>query len=177
LPVAADASIQAIPRGGLARRLGALVYEVLLLTALILTVGFALLPWVSPGLASPTRELTIPALPMRLALLCTLVAGAGWYYVWSWTGGRRTLPMKTWRMRVVTVAGQNLTRRVALVRYLAAWIGPALALFAYAGIQPLGLGAYALWLVLFNYLWAIVDRDRQFLHDRIAGTVLQRTMD
>lgn len=149
----------------------------LLLAALILAAGFPLLPWISPGLGSPTRELTIPALPTRLALLCTLLAGAGWYYVWSWTGARRTLPMKTWRMRVVTVAGQNLTRRVALVRYLAAWIGPALALIAYAGTRPLGMGAYALWLVLFNYLWAIVDCDRQFLHDRLAGTVLQRTAD
>ncbi|MBA3506947.1 MAG: RDD family protein [Betaproteobacteria bacterium] len=149
----------------------------MLLTALILVAGFALLPWVSPDVARPTRELTIPALPMRAALLCTLLAGGGWYYVWSWTGGRRTLPMKTWRIRVATVAGENLALRVALVRYLAAWIGPALALSAYAGMRPLGAGAYALWLVSFNYLWAIVDRDRQFLHDRIAGTVLLRTAE
>ncbi len=153
----------------------------MLLTALILAVGFALLPWVSPDIASPTRPLTIPALPVRLALLGTLFAGSGWFYVWSWTGGRRTLPMKTWRMRLVTVTGRDLTFSTALVRYLAVWIGPALALIAYAGMRPLGLPAYALWLVLlnslFNYLWAIVDRDRQFLHDRIAGTVLQRKAD
>lgn len=149
----------------------------LLLAALILVAGFALLPWVSPGLASPTRALTIPALPMRLALLSALLAIAGCYYVWSWTGARRTLPMKTWRIRVVTVAGRDLTLKVALIRYLAAWIGPALALIAYAGMRPVGFSAYALWLASFNYLWAIADRDRQFLHDRVAGTVLRRTMD
>ena len=161
--------------------MGSLLYEALLLTALILAVGFAVLPWVSPGLAGATGELTIPAEPIRLALLGALLASAGWYFLWSWTGGRRTLPMKTWRIRIVTGAGRNLTLTTALVRYVAAWIGPALALSAYASMRPLGFPAYALWLVmfalLFNYLWAIVDRDRQFLHDRIAGTVLQRTAD
>ena len=165
--------------------MGSLLYEALLLTALILAVGFALLPLLSPGLASPAGELSIPTRPMRVALLCALLAGAGGYFVWSWTGGRRTLPMKTWRIRIVTNAGRNLTLRTALVRYVVAWIGPALALSAYAGMGPLGSGTYAQWLVLFNllfnllfnYLWAIVDRDRQFLHDRIAGTVLLRTAE
>jgi len=33
-----------------------------------------------------------------------------------------------------------------------------------------------LWLVVagFNFLWAAVDPDRQFLHDRIAGTRIVR---
>jgi len=38
-------------------------------------------------------------------------------------------------------------------------------------------GAGGLWLVLLfiNFLWALVDRDRQFLHDRIAGTRVVRS--
>jgi len=175
--VAPNSSAHPLPRASLARRLGGLFYEALLLTALILAAGFALLPWVSPGLASPGPQLTIPTPAMRVALLCALLTGAGCYYVWSWTGARRTLPMTTWHLRVVTVAGENLSRSAATTRYLAAWIGPALALFAYEGLRPLGFGAYALCLVSLNYVWAIGDRDRQFLHDRIAGTVLQRTAD
>ncbi len=52
----------------------------------------------------------------------------------------------------------------------AAWIGPLAALAAHAALQPVNLGAHAAWLVAVGYLWPIVDPDRQFLHDRIAGT-------
>ena len=87
------------------------------------------------------------------------VFGACWLYcVWSWTGGRRTLPMKTWRLRP-----RHRRRRAghrsggAALRYLAAGSGPALALAAYLALHPFGLGAHATWLVAFNFLWAFVD--------------------
>ena len=84
--------------------------------------------------------------------------------------------MKTWRLGLVTVAGGPVTLgRAALLRYLACWIGPALAVAAYRALHPLGLGAHAAWLVAFNFLWAFVDPDRQFLHDRIAGTRIVAT--
>ena len=94
------------------------------------------------------------------------------YFVWSWTGGRRTLPMKTWHLRVTTANGTPLTGKTALLRYLAAWIGPALALIGYAILRDFSHGGWALWLLAFNFLWAWGDPDRQFLHDRIAGTRL-----
>ena len=56
------------------------------------------------------------------------------------------------------------------MRYLAAWIGPALAIAAFGVLSRHGWGAHAAWLVAFNFLWAFVDRDRLFLHDRAAGT-------
>jgi hypothetical protein len=56
------------------------------------------------------------------------------------------------------------------VRYLAWWIGPALGLAAYALLRPHGLGAIAVPLFLLDYLAALVDPERQFLHDRIAAT-------
>ena len=75
------------------------------------------------------------------------------YYTWFWTRGGQTLPMKTWRFRVVRAAdGGRLG------------IGRALHRFALAvlGFLALGLG----------FAWALVDRERQFLHDRLAGTML-----
>ena len=63
-----------------------------------------------------------------------------------------------------------VTPKTALLRYLAAWIGPALAVVAYAVLARIGLGAHAAWLVGLNFLWAFVDPERQFLHDRLAGT-------
>jgi uncharacterized RDD family membrane protein YckC len=159
----------------LARRVAALAYEQLLYAALILVVGFLTIPLLSPAPAG--AGLRVPDLPARV-LSFALVFGAGAiYYVASWTGGRRTLPMKTWHLRLVRDDGQNVDRRTALVRYLAAWIGPALALTLYLALRPYGLGAHALWLVALNFLWAFIDPERRFLHDRIAGTRIVRDAD
>jgi len=156
-------------RASLPRRLGALVYEALLLAAMALCAGFALLP-----LASPTHApaLTIPPLFVRTMLFCALAAAAAFYYAWFWAEGRRTLPQKTWRLRLVDVHGHALARRVALARYAAAWIGPALALVAYAALRPAPAARLAAGLLALNYAWSVFDRDRQFLHDRLAGTRL-----
>ena len=85
----------------------------------------------------------------------------------SW---RRTLAQKTWRIRLVDRAGKPVGCGQALVRYAAAWIGPAAALAAYVALRPVADAGYAAALLGLNYAWALVDRDRQFLHDRIAGT-------
>lgn len=155
---------------GLPRRLAAIAYEALLVTALVLVLGFLMLPLVSPRAASGTGALSIPALPARAGLFFVTFAVLAVYFGWSWTGGRATLAQKTWRLRIVDRDGAPIPRRTALARYLAAWIGPALALIAYLALQPRGLGAHAGWLIALNFLWAAIDRDRQFLHDRVAGT-------
>jgi uncharacterized RDD family membrane protein YckC len=165
-----------LPLASLARRYGALLYELLLLTAIVFVVSFVLLPLVTPGHAGSAQSLSVPAVPERVALFCLLFSGVAAYFVWSWSDGRRTLPMKTWRLQLVAVSGTPLSRKTALLRYLATWIGPVLALAVFALLHRAGFGAHALWLVAFNFLWGFVDRDRQFLHDRIAGSriVLER---
>ena len=155
---------------GLGRRVAALLYELLLLVAIVFAAGFLLLPLVTPGRAGAAAALTVPALPERVALFCLLFGIMAAYFVWCWSNGRRTLPMKTWRLRLVLTDGHPVPVKVALARYLATWIGPVLALGAYAVLQPYGFGAHAAWLVAFNFLCAFVDPERQFLHDRIAGT-------
>jgi uncharacterized RDD family membrane protein YckC len=169
--VAAPAGLR---RAGLLPRLGSALYEALLVTALAFLTGFLLLPLVSPGTAATAAQLTVPPVPARVALFCILFSVVALYFVWSWTGGRRTLPMKTWRMRVARIDGGPPDARMALLRYLAAWIGPVLAVLGYALLRERGAGALALCLLGFNFLWAGVDPDRQFLHDRIAGTRIVR---
>jgi uncharacterized RDD family membrane protein YckC len=78
-----------------------------------------------------------------------LVALTGAYFTWQWRRGR-TLAMKTWRLKLVTRAGTALTPADALKRYL----------YALAGTVALGAG----------FLWALLDREGLFLHDRLAGT-------
>ena len=153
----------------LPRRLGALVYEALLVTALVLVAGFVLTPLVSPATGS-ARVLQLPSAAGRALSFAGIFGTAMAYCVWSWSSGRRTLPMKTWRLRLVTVGGLPVARGRAALRYLACWVGPTLAVLAYLVLRPTGLGAHAAWLVAFNFLWALIDPDRQFLHDRLGGT-------
>ncbi len=68
------------------------------------------------------------------------------YYIRSWLRGGQTLAMKAWRIRVM-----DITPRKALLRFLYALV-----------LVPTGI----------SILWAFFDRDRQFLHDRLAGTRL-----
>jgi uncharacterized RDD family membrane protein YckC len=157
---------------GLARRLGAAVYELLLLTALAFITQFALLPLVSPGHAATATSLTIPPPAVRTIVFCAQFAVFAFYFTWLWTNGRRTLAQKTWSLALVDAHGRPPDTRRALIRYFALWIGPALALAAYVALTPSGHGRLAAILLAFNFLWALADRRRAFLHDRIAGTRL-----
>lgn len=96
----------------------------------------------------------LPYLPppwSRLAFQAYLLVVLGTYFVWCWRRGQ-TLAMKTWRIRLVSVSGERPTRAQAWLRYALAALG------LLAG----GIGL----------LWALWDRDGQFLHDRLAGTRL-----
>ncbi len=157
---------------GIGRRLLALLYEGLLLAALLLIAGFALAPFVSPSGSATTHMLGIPSTPARVAALAVLFALGALFFGWSWSEGRRTLPMKTWHLALVTREGAPLQWRIALIRYVAWWIGPALGVVGYALLKPTGWGAFMMPILLVNWLAAFVDPQRQFLHDRIAGTRL-----
>lgn len=169
-------SAAAPPLAGIARRMGGVLYEALLLVAIVFVASFIALPLITPGRAGDAAALAIPDVAHRVMLFCLLFATVAGYFVWSWTGGHRTLPMKTWRLGLTLADGAPVPARTALLRYLCACIGPALALLAYGALRPYGLGAQAVWLFAFNFLWAFVDPQRQFLHDRIAGTrIVTRT--
>ena len=159
-------------RAGVIRRLAASLYETLLLAALALVVGFALTPVLTAGPSLPALEHALPLLtPAAQALsFGCLFAAFGAYCAWGWSDGRRTLPMKTWRLTLVRIDRTAPDGRTALVRYFAGWIGPALALLGYVALRKAGHGTFALGLIAFNYLWAFADPDRCFLHDRLAGT-------
>jgi uncharacterized RDD family membrane protein YckC len=125
---------------GIGRRLASMLYEGLVVFAILL-IGF----WLPQALLSGIGLGFSPRLLWLHVALLLMV-----YFVWFWLNGGQTLPMKTWKLRIANVDGSPPRPMQALLRYLAAW--PSLLLF--------GIGI----------LWALVDKDRQFLHDRIAGT-------
>ncbi|MBS0327730.1 MAG: RDD family protein [Proteobacteria bacterium] len=156
---------------GLARRLAAIPYELLLLAAMAFVAGFVMLPFVSPQ-SAVRHDLATPPLYARTLMACVLAGGATLFYAWIWSGGRRSLPQKVWHLRLVDQEGRAPGWKQALLRALLAWIGPVLALAAWPLMHAAGHGRYAALFVVFNYAWALVDRDRRFLHDRLAGTRL-----
>lgn len=170
---------------GLARRLAASVYESLLLTALLIGVGFALLPLVSPtpdpaaapmpSRANADRSVYAIAPEARHLSAAVIFAVGGIYCGWFWSAGRRSLAMKTWRLALATASGGPVTVPTATLRYLACWVGPALAIASYQALEPLGYGRWASLLLAVNYAWAFIDRDRLFLQDRVARTRLVLT--
>jgi len=122
------------------RRALSLVYESLLLAAVLMVAAVPFVP-LARG---------VDPIGARIAFQLYLLGISGIYFGGQWSRGGQTLPMKTWRLRLVTLDGGPLTRAHA-ARRLA---------FALAGIAACGAG----------YLWALADPDRRFLHDRLAGT-------
>ena len=107
-----------IPEATLARRFAALAYEATLYSALILVAGFLTVPLV-PAFPTGGSGLRIPDLPARALSFALVFAAGAVFYAWSWSGGRRTLPMTTWRLRLVRADGTVVDRRRALGRYFA----------------------------------------------------------
>jgi uncharacterized RDD family membrane protein YckC len=153
----------------LGRRVGALLYESLLIGALVIAAGFLLAPVVSPGTAS-AQSPAPPSSMGRLLSFAGLFGVALGYCVWFWSDGRRTLPMKTWGLGLRRTDGTVVRRRLAAKRFLVCLIGPALAIAAYLLLKGGAYAAHGAWLIGFNFLWALVDPNRQFLHDRLTGT-------
>jgi uncharacterized RDD family membrane protein YckC len=94
--------------------------------------------------ASGGRDATSGWLRHALQLFVLAVFAA--YFLWCWLRGGQTLAMKSWKIRL-----EGATPARALLRFLLA-----------ALLVPTGI----------SIAWALFDRDRQFLHDRLAGTRL-----
>ena len=97
----------------LGRRLASALYDLLLLGALILIATFPFLAAVGDATTGWRRHL--------LQLWVLGVAAA--YFAWFWTHGGQTLPMKTWRLRLVRGDGAPVSTLRALHRYLLALLG------------------------------------------------------
>ena len=94
----------------------------------------------------------------------------GAYFVGFWSRGRRSLPMKTMGVTLVTAAsGAPLGYGRAAWRYLV-----ASALFW--GLLGITWKSSPFWLLLLPvpFLWALFNRRRQTLYDLLAGTMLVR---
>jgi uncharacterized RDD family membrane protein YckC len=124
----------------LPRRIASMAYDALLLLALLFVAGLVFMV----ATDYPKR----PHLRSVLQLLLLAVSAA--YFVGFWLRGGQTLAMKTWRLRLIRANGARVDLPRALLRFV----------LAAAGLAAFGA----------SIVWALFDRDGQFLHDRLAGT-------
>lgn len=90
--------------------------------------------------------------PRRYGLQLWLLVVVGIYFIGFWTHGGQTLAMKTWRLRLVMNGGNAIDWRTALLRFIYC-------------LPSIGLG--------FGIVWALIDKEGKFWHDRMAHTRLQ----
>ena len=125
---------------GLMKRFAASVYELLSLFAIWLLCTFVFV--MASGGADNALE--------RLSLQIILWVVTGAYFVFCWVKTGQTLAAQAWKIKLVNAKDSSLTIQQALFRYVLATIS----------LVTFGLG----------FLWAIVDKEHLFLHDRFAKT-------
>ena len=146
------------------RRLVSMVYESLLGFA-VLFLPFLIFEIVTRASHTPLIE------HMRQALAFLVL---GFYFIHQWSRDGQTLAMKTWRMKLVAADGSAVSPRMAAARYLLSWLWILPALLVALALdlhQWQALGAVLAGILLWS-LTAFLDKDRQFLHDKLASTRL-----
>lgn len=127
---------------GLLRRFGAILYDSILLFALLM---FASMPFVIARTGEAVE-------PYTLSHQLTLLAVAFVFFVGFWSRTGSTLGMLAWGLRVESIDGGLASLSQASIRFLAAIIS----------WLPLGLG----------FFWQLWDKDQRSWHDRISNTRL-----
>lgn len=149
----------------LKRRFICLIYDVLLLTAVVMFALFIFL-FATQAFPGPVQEYG-----RQLVLILTTAA----YFIHAWMDSGHTLAMKTWRIKLVKLGHAKVPFKTAALRYALAWgwVFPALAVCYVFRLTSKGQVGAAL--AINVALWgmtALLDKNGQFLHDRLAGTRL-----
>jgi uncharacterized RDD family membrane protein YckC len=147
------------------RRIISMVYEAFLLLAVEM-LATALYMLVTGNRQDPVFQHGRNAVLFLVALA---------YFVHFWTDSGHTLAMKTWRIKVVQPGYASVPLKIAVLRYFLAWgwFLPALLVCSAAGLHDKRQIGIALLVGMVAWaLTAFFDKDRQFLHDKLAGTRL-----
>jgi uncharacterized RDD family membrane protein YckC len=158
LPPARVTQPASLPAAGVWRRFMGAAYEGVILFAVLVFFGYAF---------SALLQYHGEDGPMRWAFQAFLFTVMGVYFVWFWSEGRRSLPMKSVSLQLVDAHDRPLSRYRAAARYVVAWL---LLIVPIVGARELS-GWFALLLPV-PFFWALFDRQRRALYDIVAGTRL-----
>ncbi|MEM7083634.1 MAG: RDD family protein [Pseudomonadota bacterium] len=127
-----------LPNAPFWRRLAALLYDSLIVAALLMIATALLLP-LNDGEAFDAGN-------RWFQLYLVLVVGG--FFLLFWRKGGQTLGMRAWKIKLVSHNGTPPGYAQLLVRGITAALG----------LLPFGLG----------WLWSLVDRERLAVHDRLS---------
>ena len=119
-----DASTLTPYSAGLFRRLAALVYDSLVVTAiLILTTAIVMtIVVVFMGETAITEQNILIENPLYFF---SLLATWFYYYAWCWRTGGQTLGMKAWRLKLVSNDNLTISYKNAFIRFISSLLGLA----------------------------------------------------
>ncbi len=126
---------------GLLRRIGAMIYDGLLLFAVLMLAAVPFVAIAGGEAVEPTDNLLF-----QISLGVVIY----FFFVAYWSSRGRTLGMQSWGLQLLTNDDRQPTVKQASIRFFAAllsWL-------------PLGLG----------FLWQLWDKDKLTWHDRLSGT-------
>ncbi len=129
---------------GLLRRIGAMLYDGLLLFAVLMLVA---VPFVAVRGGEAVEPQSDPLFRLTIAAAIYL------FFVGFWTRSGRTLGMQSWRLQLETADGGKAGIGAATLRFFAALLSWLCC----------GLG----------FLWQLWDSERLSWHDRLSGTRLR----
>ena len=129
---------------GFMRRVGAMLYDALLVFALLMLTAIPFIAVRGGEAVAPSSDLFF-----RLALLAVIYI----FFVGFWTRSGRTLGMQSWGLQLEAPDGSVPRLGAATIRFAAAIVSWA----------PLGLG----------FLWQLWDKDKLTWHDRLSATRLR----
>jgi uncharacterized RDD family membrane protein YckC len=135
---------------GFGRRFAALLYDGLLLLALLTIYTAAILMVTRQAILPETYGARVYA--YRAGLLAVI----GAYYVLNWIRSGQTLGMRAWRLRAVSETGRRLRLGSAALRFVCGFLA----------WPPAALGV----------LWLYLDPDHLAVHDRLSRTRVVRLL-
>lgn len=154
------------------RRIAVIIYEAFLVTALVFASS---LITVKPLYFFVSTQ-SARTWWTQVIAICVL----GLYFSWSWSNGRRTLAMKTWKVRLYTLDGYNVPLRQAFLRFtglIAPWLVAEILITiiesrGHAILLSPARNAWIVTAILFPWIFCIFHPKRIPFHDAFSGTRL-----
>lgn len=164
----------ALGPAGLGRRFAALVYDSLLLVAVLFLGTLVLLPLTGGEAITPQDSGGYEYLYRGWIALLTLG-----FFGLPWVRTGQTLGMMSWKLRLERPDGSRIGWRDAAGRLL---VGGLIVVAAVTGLWLAGRGGAPAWLpgllllpTVANYLWMGFDREARTLQDLLTGGRVVRT--
>ena len=131
------------------RRLGAIIYDTILVLAIWMLVGFVILFVFGINEAQRLEGETVVLDPLyRFILFSAMLSSALTFFTWFWTNSGQTLGMQAWKIKIQNKNGSNISIRQALIRFT---------------LAPLSFGLFGA-----GYFLMFFNQQQQTLHDKVS---------